>query len=104
MDVPEPPAILKEGMTVSVDIEVLRHTNAIVVDTGAIRDATGDKPHAYIIIDNRVVDRAVKVGATGNGKSEILSGLAVGDKVIPAVLTTITVGQKVRFAPSTAAQ
>ena len=104
LDVPEPPAILKEGMTVSVDIEVLRHTNAIVVDTGAIRDATGDKPHAYIIIDNRVVDRAVKVGATGNGKSEILSGLAVGDKVIPAALTTITVGQKVRFAPSTAAQ
>lgn len=98
LDVPEPPTILKEGMTVSVDIEILRHADAIVVDTGAIRDATGGKPHVFVIVDRLVVDRPVTVGATGNGKSEILSGLAQGDKVIPSALTTIVVGQKVRFA------
>ena len=102
LDVPEPPGVLKEGMTVSVDIEVFRHANTLVVDTSAIRDATGAKPHVFVIGDNRVVDKVVEVGAKGNGKSEIISGLEAGDLAIPAALTNIVVGQKVRVAASSA--
>ncbi len=99
LDVPEPPAYLKEGMTVSVDIEILRRNKALVLDTNAIRDATSDKPHVFAIVDGRVVDKPVIAGASGAGKSEIISGLAEGDLVIPSALTTITAGQKVRTAP-----
>ena len=104
LDVPKPPAILKEGMTVSVDIEVLRHKNALVVDTGVIRDVTGAKPHVFVIVDNRVVDKFVEVGAKSSGKTEIISGLEAGDLVIPAALTTIIVGQKVRLNSSVPAK
>ncbi len=96
LDVPEPPAYLKEGMTVSVDIEILRRSNALVIDTSAIHDAAGGKPHVFTITDGRVVDRPVVVGASGGGKSEITSGLAEGDQIVPSALTNITAGQKVR--------
>ncbi len=96
LNVPEPPAYLKEGMTVSVDIEILRRNKALVLDTSAIRDATSSKPHVFAIADGRVVDKEVVTGATGAGKTEIISGLAEGDLVVPSAVTTITVGQKVR--------
>jgi HlyD family secretion protein len=96
LDVPELPDYLKEGMTVSVDIEIRRSNDALVLDTTAIRDATSDKPHVFAIVEGRVVDKPVVIGASGGGKSEIASGLSEGDLIVPPALTTITAGQKVR--------
>jgi HlyD family secretion protein len=98
LDVPEPPDYLKEGMTVSVDIEILRRDNALVIDTSAIRDAASGKPHVLAIVDGKAVDKPVVPGISGGGKSEIASGLAEGDLIVPSALATITVGQKVRIA------
>lgn len=98
LDVPEPPAYLKEGMTVSVDIEILRRNDALVIDTSDIRDAASGKPHVFAIVDGRVVDKPVVLGASGGGKSEITSGLAEGDQIVPFALATITAGQKVRIS------
>lgn len=99
LDVPNPPALLKEGMTVSVDIEIVRRDNALVLDTSAIRDANSAKPHVFAIVGGMVVDKFIEIGASGGGKSEIISGLADGDLVVPPSLTTIAAGQKVRTAP-----
>ena len=96
LDVPNPPANLKEGMTVSVDIEIVRRDNVLVLDTNAIRDLTGGEAHVFAVVDGRVVDKAIEVDASGGGKSEISSGLAEGDLVVPPALTTISIGQKVR--------
>jgi HlyD family secretion protein len=98
LDVPEPPAYLKEGMTVSVDIEILRRNDALVIDTSDIRDAASGKPHVLAIVDGRVVDRPVILGASGGGKSEITSGLDEGDQIVPSALAAITAGQKVRIS------
>ncbi len=98
LDVPEPPAYLKEGMTVSVDIEILRRDNALVIDTSDIRDASSGKPYVLAIVDGRVANRPVVLGASGGGKSEITSGLAEGDQIVPSALSTIAAGQKVRIA------
>jgi HlyD family secretion protein len=98
LDVPEPPSYLKEGMTVSVDIEILRRDNALVIDTSAIRDAAGGKPHVLAIVDGKAVEKPVTPGISGGGKSEITDGLAEGDLIVPSALATITAGQKVRIA------
>jgi HlyD family secretion protein len=98
LGVPEPPAYLKEGMTVSVDIEILRRNDALVIDTSDIRDAASGKPHVLAIVDGRVVDRPVILGASGGGKSEITSGLDEGDQIVPSALAAITAGQKVRIS------
>jgi HlyD family secretion protein len=96
LDVPKPPASLKEGMTVSVDIEIVRRNGALVLDTSAIRDATSDKPHVFAIRDGKVFDQPITIGASGGGKTEITNGLREGDLVVPSALTGINAGQKVR--------
>jgi HlyD family secretion protein len=98
LDVPEPPDYLKEGMTVSVDIEILRSNDALVIDTAAIRDPAGGTPHVFAIVEGRAVDKPVTVGISGGGKSEITSGLAEGDQIVPSTLSAIKAGQKVRIA------
>lgn len=98
LDVQTPPAYLKEGMTVSVDIEILRKDNALVIDTSAVRDAASAKPHVLVIVDGYARQKPVVIGISGAGKSEIVSGLSAGELVIPPSFTTITAGQKVRVA------
>ena len=58
---------------------------ALTVPTEDVRVDT-DKPYVYVAVadgDNSVVKkREVKVGAQANGKTQILSGIQTGDKVI----------------------
>src|SRR5262249_57184036 len=42
--VPQPPAYLRQDMTVSVDIEAARHPSALIVPAQTIRGVAGSKP------------------------------------------------------------
>lgn len=100
LTVATPPAYLKEDMTVSVDIEVARRANALVVATGAVRDATGGRPHMLLIRDGRAVDTPVTIGARGEGTLEILSGAVEGDLAVPSGVASVSSGARVRIAPT----
>ena len=96
LDVPKPPDYMKEGMTVSVDIEVARHKDALVLPLSAIRDAATAKPHVLVVEDGRAVDQPVVLGARGPSSTEILSGVKEGDLIIPVSQTGIVSGDKLR--------
>jgi HlyD family secretion protein len=93
--VPNPPAYLKQDMTVSVDIEVAHRTNALVVPVEVVFDSTSNAPWVMKINDGRAQHQPVQLGVRGSGKVEIISGLQQGDQVISANTTTLIEGQRV---------
>lgn len=95
LDVPSPPAVLREDMTVSVDIEVARAKNTLVLSTRSVHDALSNKPWVLQVKDGRAVVQQVKLGLRGATKTEILEGLIEGDLVLPAT-SGLSNGQRVR--------
>ncbi len=81
--VPAPPAYLRQDMTVSVDIEVGRKADALVLPVSAVRDPLTTKPWVLVAENGRAVRRAVKIGLRGDGRLEIAEGLAATDRVVP---------------------
>lgn len=96
--VPDPPDTLRQDMTVSVDIEVARRSQAVVAPAEAVRDATTNLPWVLALRDGRAVHVPVKIGLRGDGRLEVLEGLAPGDALIPASYGMISAGQRVRAA------
>ncbi|HEU5284296.1 MAG TPA: efflux RND transporter periplasmic adaptor subunit, partial [Burkholderiales bacterium] len=82
--VPTPPAYLRQDMTVSVDIEVARSAGTVVVPADTVRDANGAQPWVLAVDGGRAVRRAVKLGLKGDGRVEVLDGVAPGDRLISA--------------------
>ncbi|OYU50468.1 MAG: efflux transporter periplasmic adaptor subunit [Rhizobiales bacterium PAR1] len=96
LSVPEPPAYLREDMTVSVDIEVARRPNVLVLPTNAVRDSLSATPWVLAVAGNKTLRKPVKVGARGAAYIEILDGLAEGERVVPAIDIGTKAGQRVR--------
>lgn len=93
--VPDPPAYLRQDMTVSVDIETARRPDTLVLPMRSVRDALLGQPWIMTIRDGRAVKAPVKLGIRGNGNGEILAGAAEGEFAIPATAGVVT-GQRVR--------
>jgi len=91
-----PPAYLRQDMTVSVDIETAHKSAALVVPAEAVRDATGDAPWVLVVRDKRTVRQPVRIGLRGDNQIEIISGLKNGEPVILSSVGTIGVGDRVR--------
>lgn len=96
LDVPDPPPELKQDMTVSVDIEVARRTNAILVPSDAVRQADAPSPWVLRVADGRTQRQPVRVGLRSGGWTEVLDGLAPGDLVVPAGVADVGEGARVR--------
>lgn len=102
LDVPNPPAALRQDMTVSVDIEVARRPQALIVPLAAVHE-TDAAPWVLRLEGHRAMRRAVRLGLRSGGQAEVLDGLADGDAVLigPA---TVSDGDRVRPAPSPASR
>jgi len=94
--VPEPPAFLRQDMTVSVDTEVARRSDTIVVPSDAVRDASGAHPWVLAVRGLRAARLPVKLGLRGDGRVEVLEGVEPGDNLIPASNALVKPGQRVR--------
>lgn len=98
LKVPSPPAYLLQDMTVSVDIEVAKRGDALSIPFDAIRDA-GSHPWVLVVQEGHAQRRSVKLGVRGgSGRVEIVEGLSLGERVIPATETAARVGERVRAA------
>jgi HlyD family secretion protein len=98
LDVPDPPASLRQDMTVSVDIAVAEKRDTLIAPADAVRDARGS-PWVLVAQDGRRAERRqVKLGAVGDGRIEILEGVAAGERLIPAAEAAVKPGQRVRPA------
>jgi len=82
--VPAPPPYLKQDMTVSVDIDVARVANAVLVPGDALHDADTASPWVLKFDGRRVRRQPVKLGLRSSGLAEVLEGLRAGDRVTPA--------------------
>ena len=93
--VPSPPDYLRQDMTVSVDIEIARHVDALVIPTDSIHDALAPSPWVLKVIEGKARRQAVRVGLRGDRVTEIPEGLRQGDLVL-AGNAAVRDGQHVR--------
>ena len=95
LDVTEPPATLREDMTVSVDITVAERAGVLILPLSAIHDPAGE---AWVLrVEGGHARRVpVRLGLRGARAAEILAGLSEGELVLPAT-AGIAAGDRVRM-------
>lgn len=96
--VPNPPAFLRPDMTVSVELVGGTKPDALVLPSGAVRDADRGAPWVLALQDGRAVRVPVTLGLRGIGAVEITAGLKAGDQVIPQTEKALP-GDRVRPGP-----
>jgi len=96
--VDQPPPYLQQDMTVSVDVEVARRPQALVVALAAVRAPDSAAPWALVLDQGRARRVALTLGSRSGGMVEVLSGLEEGDAVLQASVA-VSDGQRVRAKP-----
>jgi HlyD family secretion protein len=99
LKVDKPPAYLRADMTVSIDVEVGRRPDVLVLPIEGVRDPTSDRPYVLLVDGGQVSLRSVKTGVRGESVIEIIEGLRAGDAVIPASAGPVAPGARVRPKP-----
>lgn len=96
IDVPNPKGELQPGMYAQVSLDVQRSGDSLVVPVQAV-DQSGPQPFVLLVDgSNHVQKRAVRVGFSTANRTEILSGLHDGDRVIATDLSGYQPGALVR--------
>lgn len=90
----QPPSYLIQDMTVSVDIEVARRNDTMILPTRAVHDLTS-APWVMKVENGKTVREPVKTGIRAAGSVEILSGVALGDSIVPST-SDVRPGTRVR--------
>ena len=93
----DPPAYVRQDMTVSVDIEVARRHDTVMAPADAIFDMGGAHPWVLSAENGHALKKPVTIGFKGAGQVEVLAGVAPGDWLIPAAAGVVP-GQRVRTA------
>ena len=96
LNIPNPPAYLRQDMTVSVDIETARRTATVVIATTAVEDAATDKPWVLVVRDKHAIKQFVTLGLRGDTRVEVIDGIAAGEFVVPVSKVGVKAGQRVR--------
>lgn len=95
LDVAKAPAVLRQDMTVSVDIEVARRPQALLLGSAAVRDAETAAPWVLRLRDGRAEKVAVRLGLRSGGQVELLAGVQAGEQIITGA-TTLQAGARAR--------
>jgi HlyD family secretion protein len=90
----QPMAALKPDMTVSINLEITRRPQALLLPLTAVRDSLSDRPWVLAVSDNRTKRVPVVLGPRGTDRVEIVSG--VDDTVLIVNQTGISEGTRVR--------
>jgi HlyD family secretion protein len=98
--VPQPPAYLKQDMTVSVEIEVARKPQALVLPTAAVHDFNSRFPWVFKVVNGKVKKTAVALGLRSANLCEVLEGLDSGDAVVLSTPKTLQHQARVRITAS----
>ncbi len=92
----QPPAFLREDMTLSVEVETARRERTLVLPQAALRGpAGGDQASVLVLQDGRAQARNVQLGLRTLDAVEVLDGLKEGDTVLRGN-ATLQDGQRVR--------
>ncbi|HEY2475843.1 MAG TPA: efflux RND transporter periplasmic adaptor subunit [Candidatus Cybelea sp.] len=100
--VDDPPAFLRDGISVDVNILTTDLPHAIVVPADAIgRD--GATAYVYVVRNGNAYRQTVRVGPSNDANAVILAGLNSGDLVVSGHLTGLRDGTAVAIAPASSA-
>jgi HlyD family secretion protein len=94
--VADAPPFLRSDMTVSAEIIAGRRSDAIVIDSDAIRDAAAKTPWVLVVRDGRAVRQPVQLGLRGTGRTEIVAGVVPGEAIVPPAEASVRDGDRVR--------
>jgi HlyD family secretion protein len=87
---PAVPAFLREDMTVSVEVETARRERAIVLPLTAVRlRSAGGTATVWLVEQERLTARVVKLGLETLDAVEVLEGLQPGDQVMVTGKATV---------------
>lgn len=86
--------VLKPGFQLIMEIETEKK-KALVLPMSALID-NGDKPFVYVVENNKVIKKEVKIGITSGESIEIVKGLTGKDKVILKPTDTFKIGMEVK--------
>ena len=91
----QPPAFLREDMTLSIEVETARRERALVVPVNALRgNESTNSATVWLALDGRVEERKVRIGLRTLSAVEVLEGLSEGDLVLLG--TTPKLGRRVK--------
>jgi HlyD family secretion protein len=91
--------MLRQDMTVSVNIETGRRAQALAVPNDALLEARAGTATALLVRDGRLRRLPVKLGLRGLAFTEVTAGLAVGDTVLAsAAAVKLADGTRLRAA------
>jgi HlyD family secretion protein len=91
-------------MTVSVEIEVGRTDDALLVPASAVRAAATDEPYVLVVEGGRATRRGVVIGLRGNDLFAVEDGLTEGDSLIAGEVRDVADGDRVRAETATEEQ
>lgn len=96
-DAPQPvgEGPLRTGMTVDANLIVVRREQALLLDNRAL---AGDA--VWVVEQDRARRRAVQRGVAGSERTEIVSGLTEGERVVLAPPPSLREGRRVRATPA----
>ena len=99
LTVATPPAYLREDMTISVEIEVLRKPAALTLPLEAVNDIESGHPWVWLVDDQDRVQRTpVTLGVRAGSRVEVMSGVSTGSRVVDVAAAGLKAGQRIRVA------
>lgn len=91
---------LRPNMTAIIKIADYSKTNAVVIPVKAVQKSE-DGDYVYVNENGIAKRKAIKVGVTYGGESEVLSGLKAGEQLITEGAADIEDGDKIKVLKST---
>lgn len=99
LTVEAPPEYLRQDMTISVEIEVLRKPAALTLSFEAVHDLESGQPWVWSVdINDRVQRTPVSLGVRAGARVEVTSGVAAGARVVDSAAVGLKAGQRIRPA------
>lgn len=95
LTIEDPPLFLKADMTVSVDIEVQKKTDSLIIPREALYHRKDRKAIVYLVEDGRLTSRSVQCGIENNDYIEIIDGLKEGELVLLQKVDGLEIGDQV---------
>lgn len=95
ISIPNLQNILKAGMFAKVEIPIQPHAQALVVPETALVMKEDIKTVYVLAADNKVQQRALKLGYVGDGWAEVLEGVKEGEQIVITGQNKLRDGSKV---------
>ena len=96
LNVIHPPEYLRQDMTVSVDMEIDRRQQALLIPMTAVHGLSSMHPWVHVVRNGRVVAQALVLGLSSAGVVQILSGLQQGEQVVSPANPNLAAQARVR--------